>query len=160
MAKASVLLRRLPPEAQAFIHRSCKLTKMKEGQMLYAQGSQADAWYMVESGKYCATQKSSDGHAEHVMHEFTQGETFGSHDLLLGSGERGETLTAVEEGALWKLPKKAFDAKIKQAPAPSPKTIERMRAVKHERGADLVILTCPLYTSDAVDEEDIVDLGL
>ena len=105
MAKEAVLLRKLPPEAQAFIHRSCKLVKKKEGQVVYSEGDLADVVFMIESGRFQATKTAGNGLDQQKMREYTDGETFGTHSLLSGA-LRSETVTAVETGRLWVLPKK------------------------------------------------------
>ena len=124
-----MLLRKHPPEAQAFILRSCKLVKTQAGNKVYTQGAAADSWYIIESGRYRATQRASDGVAEQVVREFGPLQTFGSHELIAGLSSRCETVHVLEDGAVWVLAKKTFDAKLRVAPAPAPSLVERVRAI-------------------------------
>jgi CRP-like cAMP-binding protein len=144
LAKSSVLLRKLPSETKAFIQRSCKLTKVAAGETVYAQGDSADIFYMVESGRFRATQHTADGAAEQVVREFGAGSTFGSHELLSATPTRCETVTVLESGAVWVLVRKTFDAKLKVAPAPPPKLVERVRTVPLFAGCsqDVLLLLC------------------
>ena len=59
MAKMSVLLRKHPPESQAYIQRSCKLIKVAAGDTVYTQGAASDAFYMIESGRFVAEANST-----------------------------------------------------------------------------------------------------
>ena len=130
MAKSSVLMRKHPPEAQAYIQRSCKMQKVAAGEVVYQQGAASDSFYMIETGRFHATQTASDGTSSQLVREFGPGDTFGSHELLSTGGPRLESVAcAAEAGSLWVLPRKVFDAKLKAAPAPGPKLLERMRQI-------------------------------
>ena len=131
MAKMSVLLRKHPPESQAYIQRSCKLIKVAAGDTVYTQGAASDAFYMIESGRFVAEQTASDGTSSQLVRELRPNDTFGSHELLASSEPRVESVKCGADlpGSVWMLPKKIFDAKLKDAPAPGPKLLDKIRHV-------------------------------
>lgn len=63
-----------------------------------------------------------------LVREFGPGDTFGSAELIHDVA-RTTTISSMEHGLVWTLPKKVFDVKLKKAPAPAPSLIARLRAV-------------------------------
>ena len=122
-----VLTRKLPSEAHGYLMRAAKLVKTKEGEALYRQGDTPTDFYIVESGTYQATETTVDGQRQQAFRTYTHSDTFGSHELILGE-KRSVTVTVVSAGAVWVLPNKVFDAKLKRAPAPAPNLQKRLAA--------------------------------
>ena len=126
--KACVLMRKMPPEVVGYVTRACKLVKTEAGDVLFSQGDEPEAFYIIDSGRYRASIQASDGERVQLVRDYSAPGTLGSSDLMLEC-KRTVTITTVEAGAVWKLSRKVFDAKMKLAPAPMPSLVERLRAV-------------------------------
>jgi CRP-like cAMP-binding protein len=129
--KGSVLLRKLPTEVQGYVQRSCKVMRVAAEQVVYAQGDMAEAFYVVQSGRFRATAVGADGETQQLVREYGPSEAFGSHELLLKAANlvRRVTVTSLEPGVLWTISKKVFDAKLKMAPVPAPSLVDKVRGV-------------------------------
>ena len=141
--KRSVLLRKLPPETQGYAFRACKLLKTDVGQTLYAEGDAPDAFFVIQSGQYEAAVLATDGVTMQRVRVFGAADTVGSHALMHDSTHM-ETVKVLEAGAVWSLPRKIFDAKVKIAPAPPPSLVARVARVSFFdglSGEDLLLLT-------------------
>ena len=143
-AKKSVLLRALPSEGQAYVHRACSLVGTTAGKVIYKQGDDADAFYVVQSGRYAATQLGADGETQQTVRRYEASDTFGSHELLQADQTRATTMTVLEAGSVWVIPKKVFDAKLKVAPAPAPSLVEKVRSCRSfaELAPEQITLLC------------------
>ena len=126
--RSSVLLRKLPPETVSYLLRSSKQERKAAGETIVSAGDLATHWYVVQSGRYCATMAGSDGTTPQTVREYGPSDTFGG-SALLHDGPHSVTITALDGGALWVFSKKVFDAKIKHGPAPPPTLVDRVRMV-------------------------------
>lgn len=129
-AKRSVLLSKLDKEGINYVFRSTKLYVTEVGEIIYTQGDIALDLYVAQSGRYRATVLSADGETPQLLREFGPGDGFGSFELLRSDTKRQTTLTVLEAGAIWVVPKKVFDSKLRMAPAPAPSLMEKVRCVR------------------------------
>ena len=157
-AKKSVLLRTLPSEGQAYVHRACKLVGTAAGKVIYSQGDDADAFYVVQSGRYGATQLGADGETQQTVRQYEALDTFGSHELLQAVQTRATTMTVLEAGSVWVIPKKVFDAKLKVAPAPAPSLVEKVRSCSSfaELAPEQITLLCRAAVNLSVEKSKLV----
>jgi len=98
----------LIPIAEQLEERTCP-----EGQQVFAQGSAADQFFMVISGKVYLMQ-TSKGHLEELA-TFVAGDYFGEEGLLFNQ-KRPASLVAAEETQLFSLSQKDFAELIKTFP--------------------------------------------
>jgi len=125
-----VLLSKLDKEGVNYVFRSTKLHPTAAGEILYTQGENALDVYVAQSGRYQATVLSADGVTPQLLREFGPGDGFGSFELLRSDMKRQTTLTVLEAGAVWVVPRKVFDSKLRKAPAPAPSLMEKVRSVQ------------------------------
>lgn len=104
---ASPLFRTLPPERVDLVARALLAGRFRKGQVVFHQGDDGDAMYLVESGIVKISAESVDGQ-EAILTELRSGETFGELALLDGA-PRSATAIAVEDTVTLRLPRAAFD---------------------------------------------------
>lgn len=104
---ASPLFRALPPERCDEIARALLTGRFRKGQIVFQQGDDGDAMFLVESGLVKISAESMDGQ-EAILTEVRPGETFGELALLDGV-PRSATATALEDTMTLRLPRRAFD---------------------------------------------------
>jgi CRP/FNR family transcriptional regulator, cyclic AMP receptor protein len=104
---ASPLFRTLPPERVDLVARALLAGRFRKGQVVFHQGDDGDAMYLVESGLVKISAESVDGQ-EAILTELRSGETFGELALLDGA-PRSATAIAVEDTVTLRLPRAAFD---------------------------------------------------
>jgi len=122
----SILLKQLSKAELKYVRQSCKSTTHGAGHSVYQQGDIADASYFVQSGKYVATVHTPAG--ERKLREYSQGDNFGSCELL--SGElRTCSVTCVVSGEVWLVVKRVFQDKLRVAAPPKRAVIERVKAI-------------------------------
>jgi len=80
---------------------------MTAGQVVIAQGDEADRFYVIASGTVEVTQVPEGGREPVVLRRMGEGEAFGEIGLLSGI-PRTATVTAITDGALLALDKEAF----------------------------------------------------
>ena len=129
--KSSVLLRHLAPHEVKSMRTSCKVVKVRANMVIYKQGSYADCFYVIQTGRYHASIEAAingTGEERHAR-EYGQGDTFGSYELLF-PGPRSATLTCIEAGSIWTIEKRIFTAKIRDSSVPpSPALMDFIRSV-------------------------------
>lgn len=139
--KQCVVLRKLPSEVLGYVQRSCKLVRIEANQAVYVQGEPSLDFFIVQTGRYRVTVTGPDGVTQQLVREYGMGDTFGSHELLLGKPPRSVGVTALEDGSLWVIPDKVFAAKLRLAPAPAPSLVEKVRNVTVFEGLSTEKLT-------------------
>jgi len=104
---ASPLFRALPPERCDIVARALLTARYRKGQVIFQQGDDGDAMYLVESGLVKISAESMAGQ-EAILTELRTGETFGELALLDGV-PRSATATALADTVTLRLPRRAFD---------------------------------------------------
>jgi CRP/FNR family transcriptional regulator, cyclic AMP receptor protein len=104
---ASPLFRAMPEERCAMIARVLLTGRYRKGQVIFQQGDDGDAMYLVETGLVRISTESVDGQ-EAILTEVRPGETFGELALLDGA-PRSATAVAVADTVALRLPRVAFD---------------------------------------------------
>ena len=124
---ASPLFQALPPERCALIARALLAGRYRKGQVIFQQGDDGDAMYLVEAGLVRISAESLDGQ-EAILTEVRPGETFGELALLDGA-PRSATAMAVADTVTLRLPRPAFD-ELLDTDATFPRRI--LEALAHE----------------------------
>lgn len=124
---ASPLFRTLPPERVELIARALLTGRFRKGQLIFQQGDDGDAMYLVESGLVKISAESADGQ-EAILTEIRPGETFGELALLDGA-PRSATATALADTVTLRLPRQAFD-ELLETDSTFPRRI--MESLAHE----------------------------
>ncbi|MEK7214544.1 MAG: cyclic nucleotide-binding domain-containing protein, partial [Chloroflexota bacterium] len=81
--------------------------RFKKGIVVFAQGDEGDALYIVESGRIKASIKDDSGR-EKVLGVFSEGDYFGEI-ALLNDQPRTATMTVVGDAEVFMLPKTSFE---------------------------------------------------
>ena len=153
--KRSVLLRKLPAEVLGYVQRSCKSIKVQPNQAIFTQGEPSVDFYVVQTGRYRVTITGPDGETQQLVREYDVSDAFGSHELLAGGNPpRKATVTALEAGALWLIPGKVFDSKLRFAPVPAPSLVDKVRQLSIFEGlpTEQLTLLCRAVTNVTVDK--------
>ncbi len=105
--QASPLFRALGEERCALIARALLTGRYRKGQVIFQQGDDGDAMYLVEAGLVRISAESADGQ-EAILTDVRPGETFGELALLDGA-PRSATAIAIDDTVALRLPRPAFD---------------------------------------------------
>src|SRR5688572_12908824 len=97
----------MPPERLDIVARALLAGRYRKGQVIFHQGDDGDAMYLVESGLVKISAESVDGQ-EAILTEVRPGETFGELALLDGA-PRSATAMAVDDTLTLRLPRRTFD---------------------------------------------------
>jgi CRP/FNR family cyclic AMP-dependent transcriptional regulator len=124
---ASPLFRTLPADRIEQIARALLTGRFRRGQIIFQQGDDGDAMFLVESGLVKISAESADGQ-EAILTEIRPGETFGELALLDGA-PRSATATALADTVTLRLPRQAFD-ELLDTDAAFPRRI--MESLAHE----------------------------
>jgi CRP-like cAMP-binding protein len=103
----SALFRVLSPARLEAVAKALRPVRYRHGQVVFSQGDEGEALYLVESGAVKIFAQSIDGR-EAIIGEVRAGETFGELVLVDGA-PRSATATAVEVTVLLRLPREAFN---------------------------------------------------
>jgi CRP-like cAMP-binding protein len=103
----SALFRVLSPARLEEVASALRPARYIQGQVVFSQGDEGEALYLVESGAVKIFAQSIDGR-EAIIGEVRAGETFGELVLVDGA-PRSATATTVEETILLRLPRQAFN---------------------------------------------------
>lgn len=110
----SVLLGDVPPDVRRELEQRVLWTGLRAGDVLFRQGDEGDAAYIVLSGRLHAVAEE-DGSAR-VFGEVGAGGVVGEGALLLGR-TRAATVVAVRDTELAAVPRAAFDQVVSEHPA-------------------------------------------
>lgn len=105
--RKAALFRVLAPARLEEVARALRPVPFSHGQVVFSQGDDGEALYLVESGAVKIFAQSIDGR-EAIIGEVRAGETFGELVLVDGA-PRSATATAVEDTVLLRLPRQAFN---------------------------------------------------
>jgi len=103
------------PSGLAFLAAAARIRRLERGQMLFAQGDSADAFYLVASGSISLGLDSASGR-ELVINEMRPGDGFGELGLITGQ-PRSTGAIASEPSVLWAISRHDFAAVLESEPA-------------------------------------------
>lgn len=112
--RSCVLTRELTRGELKFIFTNARLSRYAAGDVVYEEGSPSECFYFVHSGSF-----SYDNVASHMYRLQREGVAFGAAELLVPQ-PREATVRCVDAGALWMVPRRVFDAKMRVAPPIKP----------------------------------------
>ena len=98
------VLDELPDEALNALAGKVRLARFAEGRTVFHEGDQADAFYVVRSGRFAVVDESAGGVE---LRSLTRGESFGEIALLQGS-PRTATVRATEASEAFSVDRSAF----------------------------------------------------
>ena len=98
------LLDELPDEALNALAGKVKLARFAEGRTVFNEGDQADAFYVVRTGRFAVVDESAGGVE---LRSLTRGESFGEIALLQGTA-RSATVRASEDSEVFEVDRSAF----------------------------------------------------
>jgi CRP-like cAMP-binding protein len=114
----------LPEHVLNDIANASSLQKIKEGQIIYLEGEQADTVYLLESGWVKATRMSPEGREQALLF-LKPGEVFGDISVLTDTPYPG-TVTALEKVVVWTIDKYSLLKLINRHPELAMAIIRRM----------------------------------
>jgi len=124
------LFQGLDPDLQDFLTSHLTRSSLKRGELLFRQGENADAMYVILRGvlSVLVADPELGPDQELQVAELTAGDPVGELQLLSGGG-RTATVRAAEKCELVRLPKEDFEA----AAAREPLLLKRMAGLVHRR---------------------------
>lgn len=103
----------LPPSNLQKILIGFEAVNFQKGEVIIAQGSVGDYYYLIKKGQCLCSRKSSPTAKEIKLRTMVPGETFGE-DALLSGRPRDLTITALTDACLLRLDKQHFVSLIKE----------------------------------------------
>ncbi|MBI4970970.1 MAG: patatin-like phospholipase family protein [Candidatus Omnitrophica bacterium] len=97
------------------LEKYVRLVECKKGDVIYEQGSEADAFYIIISGRFRVIQKSRMGDTR-VIAFYHRGDYFGEISLLTEK-PHSVTIQAVNDAVFFKIDKKDFLKMLSEMPA-------------------------------------------
>ena len=104
----------LLPRLILHIDFALEWVQIDAGQLIFRQGDESDAIYIVLNGRLRTLQTGNDGKAQ-VIGEYGQGDSVGELEVLTESPRPG-TLRAIRDTELAKLPKSLFNSLARENP--------------------------------------------
>jgi CRP-like cAMP-binding protein len=135
--KAMPLFRDLTDEFIAGLRDRVQLVSYDPGQVICAQGADADRLYLVRIGFVKVSQASPGG--EVILQYLHRGDYFGEMGLL-GAGKRTATCTALDHVELVEIAREDFDRMVREFPAIRAGMEEKARAHATENARRLEAL--------------------
>ncbi|MFT5583754.1 MAG: CRP/FNR family cyclic AMP-dependent transcriptional regulator [Cognaticolwellia sp.] len=145
----------LKPDELAEIVHVMQLQRMRDGQRIFREGEDGDAWYVVHEGEVMVTKDRLMGPSEELARLGTK-VCFGEMALIDGS-PRSASVTAVGEGTLFRFPKSDFDELLDEGNIAAFKLIHEMAKVLCERQRGMTQRITSLVTDDAQTAESMRD---
>ena len=96
------LFRTLPPDAFDLVTAGASVRALRRGDVLFAEGDEADALYIVQRGRIAIANRSPDGR-ESVVALMEAGDLFGEMSLFDGQGRSAEA-RALEPSQVHEVP--------------------------------------------------------
>lgn len=106
----------LTPAEQRLIQKKARLIEFKRGDMVYLEGTPAEGFYVVISGRFRLFTKSRSNPQGHTLIHFFRGDHFGETSLLTGQ-PHSASVEAKRDGLILKLDKDDFLRLVKDIPA-------------------------------------------
>jgi len=115
LLKGAALFRGVSEQGLEQLHAAGRLRRLSRGQVLFLQGDQADAFYVVYSGSISLGLDSANGR-ELVINEMRPGDGFGELGLISGQA-RSTSAEAREGSVVLAIPRREFMAVLQSEPA-------------------------------------------
>ena len=106
----------LTAEEQALIEQHSRLVGFKRGDVVYEEGTKADAFYIIISGRFRLFKRGRGPDKETTLLFFYRGEHFGETSLLTGSVHSGSVEAKTDAVAL-KISAESFQTLLHEIPA-------------------------------------------
>jgi predicted acylesterase/phospholipase RssA/CRP-like cAMP-binding protein len=106
----------LTASEQKLIERKARLIEFRRGDIVYEEGTPAEAFYIVIAGRFRLFLKSKPSNPEQTLIYFYRGDHFGETSLLTGR-PHSATVEAKRDGLILKLDKEDFLKIVKDIPA-------------------------------------------
>lgn len=136
----SPVIRRLPPVNLQKIIMGLEVVNFKKDDVIIAQGSEGDYYYLIKDGQCLCTRKVSPNAKSIKIRQLATGDTFGE-DALISGAPRDLTITALTDASLLRLGKQQFVSLIKEPSLAFISYQEMQEAVK--KGAILLDVSTP-----------------
>lgn len=136
----SPVIRRLPPINLQKIIMGLKVVDFKKDDVILAQGSEGDYYYLIKNGECLCTRKVTPTAKSIKIRQLTTGDTFGE-DALISGAPRDLTITALTDVSLLRLEKQQFVSLIKEPSLSFVTYLEMQEAIK--KGAILLDVSTP-----------------
>lgn len=111
IVRNSLVFRRIPLECVESAFKRMRVLPVKAGETVIKEGDDADAYYIISSGKAEAFRSDIYDGSKHKMADLGAGDAFGCEALVSGF-KRSETVTMTEDGSLLVLDKSDFEELI------------------------------------------------
>ena len=138
------------PGLLAELSRSCDWVRFEGGQVIFRQGDEADAAYVIVSGRVDVTAVSPDGEERRVG-ELGPGEVFGELGLIVNAA-RSATVTTRRDTLIVRFPRPVFELLMDRRPRQmfdvARAVVRRTAMTGRPAGGGLVISVAPLSGCD------------
>ena len=144
LLSASPIFSGVSQRGLASLEAVARIKRLERGQMLFAQGDPADAFYLVASGSVSIGLDSASGR-ELVINEMRPGDGFGELGLITGQ-LRSTSAVAREPSEVFAIPREDFLAVIEAQPKLMRRVLEttaRRLGVSSERESALAFQNAP-----------------
>lgn len=122
-------MRRLPPINLQKIMMALEVVDFKPGEVIIAQGSVGDYYYLIKNGQCQCMRKASPNAKDIKIRQLTTGDTFGE-DALISGAPRDLTISALTDVSLLRLDKQRFLSLIKEPALIFVDSIQMQEAIK------------------------------
>ena len=106
----------LSPAEQKIIDKKARLVEYKRGDIVYAEGTESDAFYVVVSGRFRLFNQARGDKPEQTLLLLYRGDHFGETSLINGH-PHSVTVEAKSDGLILKLEKNDFLKLVSEMPA-------------------------------------------
>lgn len=145
----SPIFQRLPPTNLQKILMSLESVHFSKDEVIVAQGTMGDYYYLIKNGHCELTRKPSPNAKEIKLAQMSAGDTFGE-DSLLSDAPRNGSIKALTDTSLLRLNKQQFVSLIKEPSLTFIKYADMQKAV--QQGAILLDVRSPdEYESNHID---------
>jgi CRP/FNR family cyclic AMP-dependent transcriptional regulator len=144
LLRAATLFQGVSDAALTQLETASRLRRLDRGQMLFNQGDEADAFFLVCSGGINLGLDSANGR-ELVINEMRPGDGFGELGLITGQ-PRSTSAVAHQESVLLAIPRREFLAVLAEEPALVRNLLQTMAqrlGTSSEREGALAFLNAP-----------------
>ena len=124
--------------------------KLKEGAILFKEGDEDEAWYIIMSGRMSIVREGAMG-SSHILAELETGEAFGEMSLLEKRPRMGSAL-AMEESVILKLDRIIFDGLINDHHPIAVSMLREMAISQSRRLREIMFILQDLTEADMVHD--------
>ena len=141
---------RWSPEDLTDFSSHFEVVSLEEGDVLFQEGDEDQAWYIIMSGRVSIVKDSKTG-AAHILAELEAGEAFGEMSLLEKRPRMGSALS-MEDSVVLKLERVIFDGLLDDHHPIAVGMLREMAISQSRRLREILFILQDLTEADMVEE--------